>query len=66
MTDLWEGVLSQQSAGAESEDDMFSLTASQRLNAPVDTMASHSLHVSEVAGTQRHSKVCSSAQAYCC
>ena len=57
MTDLGDGVLSQQSAGAESDDDLFPLTASQRLIAPVDTMGSHSLRVSGVPGTQRHSKV---------
>ncbi len=57
--DVGDGVLSQLSAGAESEDELFSLTASQRLNAPVDTMVSHNLHARGVLGTQRHSKVCS-------
>ena len=56
--DLAEVVLSQQSVGGESEDDLYPpLSASQRLNAPLDTMVAHAAVDNKGLPGRPHGKV---------
>ena len=57
MLDLADVLGSQQSVGGESDDDNF-LSASQRLNAPVDTMVAAPVAKADTGLTRRHGKVC--------